>query len=191
MATPIQFVLNKMNNKTFTRMIDLFQGTDISVPVFVVINTFGGSVHIALAMYDLILAERCKGRTIVTIAVGSCMSAGNIVLAAASIRYATNNTIFMMHNASLSLNGSATSETLAQDQKYLAMCDHLGTKTEMAHVSEKNKRKLLQLIEKEGDFFFNPNEALKFGLITDIGFPVMTSTQEELVVNCMEFTDDE
>lgn len=191
MATPIQFVLNKMSNKTFTRMIDLFQGTDISVPVFVVINTFGGSVHIALAMYDLILAERCKGRTIVTIAIGSCMSAGNIVLASSNIRYATDNTVFMMHNASLSLSGSATSATLVQDQKYLAMCDQRGTKTEMFHVSTKNKRKLLQLIEKEGDFFFSPNEALKFGLITDIGFPVMTSTQEELVVNCMEFTDDE
>lgn len=61
-------------------------------PKTILINSDGGDVAAALAIYDAL-----SGRDIDTVATGACQSAATIVLQAGQVRYATPHTYFRVH----------------------------------------------------------------------------------------------
>ena len=63
-------------------------------PIKIHLNTDGGSLHAALALYDVM--NMVSSEIIIT-ATGMCASAGLILLAAGSKRYCTKNTQFFYH----------------------------------------------------------------------------------------------
>lgn len=72
--------------------------------ITVILNTGGGNINAALAMYDVIRQAKNK---IVCNCFGGCMSAGMVVLGACDERYAAENCRFMVHPPAINgLSGS-------------------------------------------------------------------------------------
>lgn len=63
-------------------------------PIKIHMNTSGGSLHDALALYDIMNAVESE---IILTATGICASAGLILLAGANKRFCTSNTTFFYH----------------------------------------------------------------------------------------------
>lgn len=116
------------------------------------INTEGGIVTDALAIYDLIKSCCPEAKIVIY---GSCMSAGMIILQAAKERIAAPNAELMIHY------GHDENES-GQDKKFNTrltkkMADILLEKTK---VSKATMGKWMN-----GTRYFSTDEALKFGLI--------------------------
>jgi ATP-dependent Clp protease protease subunit len=76
-----------------SQILDL-DSQDKTIPLTVYINTEGGALTDALAIYDCL---RSIGSPIITITTGSCASAGLLLLQAGDIRTTTENTLFYYH----------------------------------------------------------------------------------------------
>jgi ATP-dependent Clp protease protease subunit len=63
-------------------------------PIKIHMNTSGGSLHDALALYDIMTTVESE---IILTATGMCASAGLILLAGANKRFCTSNTTFFYH----------------------------------------------------------------------------------------------
>lgn len=74
-----------------------------SQPINVIINSEGGDVYPALAIYDAI--RRCNSEVHI-LATGYCMSAATIILQAGTVRKATPHCVLMVHDGSDSVAGT-------------------------------------------------------------------------------------
>lgn len=63
-------------------------------PIFMTINSHGGSIHDALAIYDALRGSSCP---IVTIVEGNCMSAAGLIHAAGDVRLCNKHAVFFYH----------------------------------------------------------------------------------------------
>ena len=83
----------------FLEQVTALECTDMSKPISVYIDTYGGSLDAALCMYDAMKACCCP---IVTVGIGKVMSAGVLLLAAGDKghRFITQNTRVMVHEVS-------------------------------------------------------------------------------------------
>lgn len=83
----------------FLEQITALEVVDMSKPISIYVDTYGGSVDAALCMYDAMKACCCP---IVTIGIGKVMSAGVLLLAAGDKgnRFITENTRVMIHEVS-------------------------------------------------------------------------------------------
>jgi ATP-dependent Clp protease protease subunit len=72
---------------------------DPDEPIYIHVNTEGGSLTDSFAIYDCLRTVRSP---IITVATGVCASAGLIVLAGGDIRLCTETTIFFYHQTILS-----------------------------------------------------------------------------------------
>lgn len=139
--------------KTLLALDGLSSGT-----ITIFINSEGGSVHDAMAIYDVCVNLRSPLRVV---ALGSCMSAATLVLLAGDIgkRFVCENTTLMVHECSLDLSGKfkdVVNETKALkklEEKWHAIFDER-TKT--------TAKKWTQL--SQSDYYFNAPEALEMGL---------------------------
>lgn len=92
---------------------------DPDAPIFVHINTGGGSVIDALSVYDFI---RASSAPVCAIVAGSCMSAGLTVLSACDYRLSTENSMFFYHQVLMSINEASSElevDSKTQLYKYL------------------------------------------------------------------------
>ncbi len=86
-----------------TRIVinNLLWGADKALkPLHLFISTHGGSVASALSVYDTIQLLNSLGVPVNTVAVGSCYSAGVIILQAGATRLITPNTYLLIHEIS-------------------------------------------------------------------------------------------
>jgi ATP-dependent Clp protease protease subunit len=77
---------------------------DPTKPISIIMNTTGGVLYDAMAIYDMIKAISCP---IVVRAFGACMSAGTIILQAADERVLAPNVSFMIHDGTDGYDGGA------------------------------------------------------------------------------------
>ncbi len=133
------------------------------------INSPGGSVTAALAMYDTIQYIKPK---IATLCVGMAASGASLLLTAGTkgMRSSLPNSKIMIHQPHLTgLRGQATDiEIHAKDM--------LDTRARLNKIYAFHTGQKLEIIEQsmERDNFMNPEVALKFGLIDQV-----TSKREE------------
>jgi ATP-dependent Clp protease protease subunit len=127
------------------------------------INSPGGSVTSALAMYDTMQYIKPK---VSTLCIGMAASGGSLLLAggAAGMRYSLPNSKIMIHQPHLSgLRGQATDiEIHARDM--------IDTRARLNGIYAHHTGQKLDIIEQsmERDNFMNPEVALKFGLIDKV-----------------------
>jgi len=76
-----------------------------SEPIKIILNSPGGSLSQALAIYDAILRSPCY---IEILATGQCMSAATIILQAADKRVLSQNCLLMVHDGHDEISGSPT-----------------------------------------------------------------------------------
>lgn len=126
------------------------------------INTPGGSVTAGLAIYDTMQYIKAD---VSTICVGIAASMGAVLLAAGAKgkRFALPNSEVMIHQVMGGAEGQAT------DIKIMA--EHiLKTKEKLNQILAKHTGQKITNIEKDTDrdYFMNPEEARKYGLIDKI-----------------------
>lgn len=142
----------------FLEQITAFEYVDITKPITVYIDTFGGSVDAALLMYDAIKACACP---VVTVGIGKVMSAGVLLEAAGEkgSRFITENTRVMLHEVSGGAFGPISemevsiAETRRLQDIYLEL---------LAKDTGQTKQKILKDIGK--DFYMSAAEAVKYGI---------------------------
>ena len=126
------------------------------------INSPGGSVYDAMAMYDTMQHIKCD---VSTVGVGMQASAGALLLSSGTKgkRYLLPNSAVMIHQPAAGTNGKVTDMEI--DLK-----EYLRLKKDLNQILAKNTGQKLTTIEKdvERDYWLSADDALKYGLVDKI-----------------------
>lgn len=140
----------------------LLESEDEKKDIKIFINSPGGVVYSALAIYDTMQFIKPDVQTICT---GMAASAASLLLAAGTKgkRYALPNSRVMIHQPMGGAQGQAT-DIHIQAQEILRVKDQL-IDIMVAHTGQ--KRDKLEA-DMERDFFMSPEEGKKYGIIDEI-----------------------
>lgn len=131
-------------------------------PINLYINSPGGVVSAGLAMYDTMQYIKSP---VSTVCLGQAASAASLILCAGAsgTRYATPNSKIMIHQPSGGFSGQATDIKIQAEEI-------LKTKKRINEIYQKHLNISINEIDKamERDRFFDPQEAMKFGLIDKV-----------------------
>lgn len=159
--------------RSFERSISqAMQGDQKVIPV--VIDSFGGDVYSLFRMVDLIRVAQGRGLVVATVATGKAMSCGAVLLAAGTegFRYATPETMIMVHEVSSMVYGKSTDMVVdakvarSQTNRLYAILDEACGKD--SGFWEKKVHG-----NKNADLYLTAKDALKVGLISGIGLPTL------------------
>lgn len=145
--------------------IYLLDAIDDKKPIELFISSFGGDMYSMFSLYDVLNTTTCP---IHTVAIGKCMSAAPLLVAAgkAGQRYTMPNTQWMVHQPSAEYDKSRF-----DDIKISVQHDD-DLKLRWASLLEKHskltKAQWLRLINKVGDHYFSADEAIEKGLVDHI-----------------------
>lgn len=127
-------------------------------PIYLYINSFGGSVYSGLALIDVIAASKTP---IYTVCIGSCMSMGLIIFISGQKRLIGKNSTIMCHGVSLGSFGKIPEiqEDLEESKRLEELLvDILVENTKI------KRNKIEDVIEKRANWFISAKEALKLGV---------------------------
>ena len=143
----------------FLEQITAFEYLDISKPISVYIDTFGGCVDAALLMYDT-MKSCCM--PVVTIGIGKVMSAGTLLLAAGEKgnRFITENCRVMIHQVSGAVMGNMTEMQNSIEETRRLQDIYIEILAKETGVPES---KILKDIQS-GDFYMDAPAAIEYGL---------------------------
>lgn len=138
--------------------IDLLLKDNKEDPIYLHINTYGGSVYDGLALYDYLRGLPCP---VVTIGEGKVMSMGTIIILAGDIRLSLPNTTYMMHEVSSMTWGklSAIENDLQETKRLNRILKSIYGK----HLSI-DKDQIDDILKGE-DRFFDAKKAKQLGLV--------------------------
>ncbi len=133
------------------------------------INSPGGYITAGLAIYDTMRFMPCE---INTYCIGQAASMAALLLAAGTKgkRFALPNSRIMIHQPSGGIGGTSA-DIVLQAEEILKLKERLALV--MAECTDKTVETILE--DSERDFYMNPEEARKYGLIDE----VVTSTKKE------------
>jgi ATP-dependent Clp protease protease subunit len=149
----------------FLEQITALEFLDVSKPITIFVDTYGGSVDAALSIYDAMSVCSCPIRTI---GVGKIMSAGVLILAAGDKgnRFITQNARAMIHQVSGGAAGAVKDMeiTVAEISRQQDVFVEL-----LAKHTGKTKNQIMLDINR--DKYMSANEALNYGIIDGIVEP--------------------
>jgi ATP-dependent Clp protease, protease subunit len=132
-------------------------------PIKITVNTPGGEVHSALAIYDAIRNSPC---IVYVEATGLCASGGLIILAAGDARLATENTVFFYHEAITGHEVNSVHEMRSKAGMYEVL------QAKMEEIIKKQTKIKAALWRKyfagSTSFFFDVVQAEEFGFIHSV-----------------------
>lgn len=130
-------------------------------PITILLNTEGGSLTDALAIYDCITQVTCP---VLVLTTGLCASAGLIILSAADYRVATPNTTFFYHQPVCDPSSLTSSEQLESLTNHYLFCKNISDKLIKKRSGIKantwNKN-----FKNKTSFYFTTKQAKDFNLI--------------------------
>lgn len=132
----------------------------------VLMSTEGGCFRSGLAIYDAI--KGCKNY-VRAMVFGQCMSAGTFILQAADERFASPNSLFMIHYGSYgrpddnAINQERWNEQEKKDKKTLEELYYQQIKKKHPKFARNRLRKLLEF-----DTIYNAEEFKEFGLLDGV-----------------------
>lgn len=143
------------------KLCQVIQDESIKKPIEFYLNSPGGSVYSGLALYDYLMS--CKA-PILTIGTGIVASMGVLVLLAGQRRIATQNTRFMTHQVSTTVQGKVSDVKIDFDEtkKLEKICN------EIVNRRTNQSIKSIEKDIKSGDKYMDVNEALKKNYIHSI-----------------------
>ena len=146
----------------------LLAAEDPDAPIYLYINSPGGSVTAGMAIYDTMQYVKPD---VVTVGMGMCASMGQFLLTAGAPgkRYITPHTRVLMHQPSGGAGGTATDIRINADLI-------LKMKKELGEIIAERTGKSPEQIEADSDRdkWFSAQEALEYGFVDKI----ITSPQE-------------
>lgn len=140
----------------------LFMAAESDDPVTLFISSYGGSIDETFVLYDVLQRVSCH---VTTVALGFCMSAAPLLLAAGHTRLASENCDFMLHTASFEVEGSLSNVEAASKAVHnrCVRMDKL-----MALHSSMPYRHWKKFTEAKADVYFDARQAQDWGLIDGI-----------------------
>ena len=154
---------NERAEKFIAQLHELFE--EPSEPVTIYINSCGGSVTDALAIYDVLRAAPCAVHIVGLGKVHS--SALTILLAADKTRRASYpNTEFMSHDISWKSDGTRAFLKDRVDQLERTVKQLLRIYTRDTEVSETQARQMF--FTDMADHYFSAEEAMEMGFVSDV-----------------------
>jgi len=137
---------------------------DPEEPITVFLNTEGGSLMDALAIYDAIRICSCP---VIIISTGLCSSAGLLILSAGDFRMATSNTVFFYHQPIVA------NSTIDSISSMNAFKDHYIYCQEIADNIIKTKTRIKKSIwnkffEGKTSYYFDALKAYEYNMIDQI-----------------------
>lgn len=135
-----------------------------TLPIYLIISTYGGSVDEMFSLYDTIKFLPCP---VHTVGLGKVMSAGVLLLSAGNKgkRLIGKNARIMMHPVSSGVSGNIfqivndTQETLRLQN---SMVDSLMQETKMT------LEQINEIMKKGYDYYMTPQDAIKYGIVDKI-----------------------
>jgi len=167
----------EINNETATSIVAqllTLESENCKQPVYMYINSPGGSITAGMAIYDVMNNIKCP---VVTICLGMAASMGAFLLCSGSKgkRYALPNSCIMIHQPLGGASGQATDiEIMARRI--------LGLKQKLYEIMAGNSGQSVDTIAKacERDNYLTPEQALAMGLIDEIiTTPVKAQEKED------------
>lgn len=150
------------NANTICAQMMLLAAEDPKAPIYLYINSPGGSVTAGMAIYDTMQYIEPE---VITVAVGMAASMGQTLLTAGAPgkRYATPHTRILMHQPHGGVGGSASDIRINADLI-------LQMKSELAHITAERTGKTVEQITRDSDrdHWFTAAEALEYGFIDHI-----------------------
>lgn len=131
-------------------------------PVCLYINSYGGGLHDAWGLIDIILNSPTPVYTYCT---GYAMSAGFLILIAGHKRFASEHSIMMYHQFTEGMFGTYQDNCESQKLAHKVMKtmeDYVISRTKFSRILLKEIR------EKKLDYYIYPKEALNLGVIDNI-----------------------
>lgn len=143
---------------------------DPTHPIIVYIDSYGGNVDALASMVETIQSVPNR---IVTVCIGKAMSAGAILLAAGDYRFCGKNSRIMIHELVGTTHGdphdikSSSNEIIRFNQYWV---DFFAKKCGL-----KDYAAFKEILDKSvgREIHFNANGAKDFGIVDDIGIPVI------------------
>ena len=134
-------------------------------PIFLILNTFGGSVYDMFALYDAIKYVQHFGIEVNTIGLGKIMSAGVILLSSGTKRKIGKNATIMVHQLSddfisgkiFAVNKEFEEMRRLQEKYTRILCEN----------TRISKEKFDELIETGGDIYFSSEFAIENGIVDE------------------------
>lgn len=167
------FIQDTICNATLNQLLTSLLQADPDDPEIIVhINSPGGEIDVAYAMYDIL---RLSGKYIVTFAVNEIFSCAVIIYLAGDERFATNYSNFMIHEP-FHEYGSDVAVTKNQYQKNIKELSG-ATNEYMSLISRRTKisvPKIKQYLAEapQNEWYFKTKIAKKYGFVTKIGVPL-------------------
>ena len=164
--------INSFVRNSVTAQLLFLESQEPDKPIFMYINSPGGSVHAGLGIYDTMQYIRPEIHTICT---GIAMSMGCFLLAAGTKgkRYALPHSQVMMHPVSGGVQGSSPDVTIGYEE-------HMFVQAQMNSIFSKHCDQTVESIDKafQRDKYMSPEEAVAFGIIDSIQSKSMRVTNE-------------
>lgn len=140
-----------------------FDPTAIEMPhIQMLLSTYGGCVYDGLSLYDAI--KNSKTEVDIT-CFGKIMSMGIVLLLSAKTRKAYRNTTFMIHEGSSGAIGKVSDMEDSIDESKRLNDIYFGIIESETKIP---KAKLDEIRKRRKDWYFTAEEALEYGLITEI-----------------------
>lgn len=154
-------VTDNLANVIIAQLLFL-EGDDPDKDIYLYINSPGGSVTAALAMYDTIQYIKPD---VVTICMGQAASAGALLLASGTKgkRYALPYSRVMIHQPAGGVQGKAT-------EAEIHIKELLRIRETLNEILSKHTGKSIDQIKKdvEQDYFMTAEEAVEYGIIDEV-----------------------
>ena len=133
-------------------------------PIELYVASYGGDIDESFALHDV---TRTIKVPVHTIALGMCMSAAPFLVAcgARGHRYASENTQFMMHTASMGLDGGMPN-LVGTIEAVKSRCERMDRL--LAKYTKKDYRHWSKFSKSSTDHYFSAEKALEWGLIDHI-----------------------
>lgn len=131
-------------------------------PICVHINTPGGSIIDALAIYDVL---RCVTNPIITVVHGGCFSAGLLIACAGDQRIATPNSMYFYHQPTLQMLGVDSMLVMESNRGFYEWCKHNSDRI-MRDRIDMPEEAWEETFGHKTSLYFNVEEAIKYGFCT-------------------------
>jgi len=138
--------------------------TDKNAPITIFVSSYGGSLDDAMALVDVVRLASCPIRTV---ALGKCMSAAPLIVAAGTGgRYAMPNTMWMLHDVSQNVGEGSPAflSSMAKAGKSIVAryASLLGQWTDREESFWKG------IFRSKSDRFFTSDDALDWGIVDEV-----------------------
>lgn len=163
----INNIIDESTSESITYMImkynrdDRGKSIENRKPIFIYINSLGGSVSDGFAIIDAVVASKTP---VYTVNIGTSYSMGFLIFLSGIKRYATINSTFLCHEGSSSVYDTMSKAKdrmeFENNQMEKHIMDYVLSRT---HISES-----LYQEQYRKEWYMYPEEAKKLGVVTDI-----------------------